>query len=256
MESIIDATAFIGDYPFRGFSKSTPADYKKLTQKYGIDGAVISSFHEIFWENNLDAVRRTHDQIGGDSFFRHFPVVNPNHPGQLAELPQLLDEIKVSGIRLTPAYHQYHLWDSCAKSVLDLATEKGLIVQIFRTIQDERMHWMLSVPPVQNEEFERLLATPPSTPIILSGLQNLDIYRLSAKLGAAPNAYVDLSRVRGPVFAIEKLVGTVGAEKLIFGSLWPIQLVASTIRQIEEANISTTERSQILGSNLKSLLQS
>lgn len=72
---------------------------------------------------------------------------------------------------------------------------------------------------------------------------------LRDKIKAAPHVWADLSRVNGPVFAAEKLVEALGADSLIFGSLWPIQMIAPSLRAIEDAHIFDAERAQILGEN-------
>jgi hypothetical protein len=44
--------------------------------------------------------------------------------------------------------------------------------------------------------------------------------------------------VRGPVFGIEKMTELVKAKRLVYGSLWPIQNMDSSLLQIEEARFS------------------
>jgi predicted TIM-barrel fold metal-dependent hydrolase len=252
--SIIDATAFVGDYPFRGFPQTSSAALKTLARKYGIGGAVVSSFSEIFWENNFEAARRLADEIQSDDFFAHFVVVNPAYPRQLKELPEILETTGARGIRLLPNYHDYRLWDERALELFRFAHEHDLPVQIFREIQDERMHWMRHFAPTSNADFEWFLSaldSPeiPACRVLLSGLTFADFGRMGAALRERKTVWADLSRVRGPLFSVEKLVNEQHCERLVFGTLWPIQIVSAPLRQITDADIDDAIRAQMLNEN-------
>lgn len=245
----IDATAFVGDYPFRGFPQTSPDALKKLAQKYLVGKAVVSSFQELFWENNFDAAKRVSEEIQDDSFYAHFLVVNPVYPRQIESLPAVLSATGAAGLRLMPKYHGYRLWDERVGELFRFAAEQNLPVQIFREIQDERMHWMHAVPPVASADFDWLLSSPPPCKVLLSGLPFHEIGRLGEALRAATSVWCDLSRVRGPVFSIEKLVQEQKIERLLFGSLWPIQIIGSSLLPIAEARIGDSQRQGILSEN-------
>ncbi len=249
MKSTFDATAFFGDYPFRGFAQSSLEDLNSRCEQHNVSGAAVSSFQQIFWENNLEAARRDADEIAKHATLQHFVVVNPSYPRQLVELEKVLSGYPVAGLRLLPNYHRYHLWDACARDLFTLAQTHHLPVQIHREIQDQRMHWMLPVAPLASAELEWILANPPQVKVLLSGLSNADLRGLQSKILEAPNVWADLCRVRGPVFGIEKLTELVKAKRLVYGSLWPIQNMASSLLQIEDAQISEEERNAILRSN-------
>lgn len=254
MNFSIDAAAFVGDYPFRGFGAASPGALKELARKYAIGRAVVSSFQEVFWENNFDAARRLAQEILSDDFFMHFVVVNPAYPRQLQELPAVLEETGAAGVRLLPNYHGYRLWDECVLELFRFAAERDVPVQIFREIQDARMQWMHSVAPVAAADFDWLLSAlgAPELPpcrLLLSGLPFAEIARMSDALRELSTVWADLSRVRGPVFAVEKLVQEQNLERLVFGSLWPIQIMASSTRQIEDADIDERLRAGIFSGN-------
>src|SRR5690606_22321989 len=115
-------------------------------------------------------------------------------------------------------------------------------------IQDQRMHWMLPVAPLASAELEWLLANPPATKVLLSGLSSADLRGLQSKILEAQNVWADLCRVRGPVFGIEKMTDLVNARRLVYGSLWPIQNMASSLLQIEDARIPEPDKEAILHS--------
>jgi predicted TIM-barrel fold metal-dependent hydrolase len=256
---VLDATAFVGDFPFRGFPQTSPQALKKLTQEYSLGGAVVSSFSEIFWENNFEAARRLADEIQGDDFFTHFVVVNPTYPRQLKELPEVLQATGARGIRLLPNYHDYRLWDERALELFQFAHEHSLPVQIFREIQDERMHWLRHFAPTAAADFEWFLSaldSPeiPACRVLLSGLTFADLTRMGDALRERKTVWADLSRVRGPLFCAERLVNEQQHERLVFGSLWPIQIMAATLSQIADAEMDDAVRAKMLGENWRDFL--
>lgn len=261
MITSIDATAFVGDYPFRGFGSTTSQALKERAGQYGVGQAIVSSFQELFWENNFDATTRLADELRGDDFFIHFAAVNPTYPGQLKALPQLVEQTGIKGLRIFPNYHGYRLWDTGVLELFQLATQLDLPVQVVREIQDQRMHWMHTVPPVSNADFDWLFSAIgseelPACRLLLSALPFGELTRLASVLRDAPTVWTDLSRVRGPVFAVEKLVNDHKLERLVYGTLSPIQVVAASYRQIEHAAINDQQRAAILSGNCQRFLTS
>src|SRR5690606_37185767 len=202
MKRTFDAAVFFGDYPFRGFAQTSLDELNNRCEQHHISGAAVSSFQQIFWENNLEAARRDADAIANYPNLHHFVVANPSYPRQLPELEKVLSQFPIAGLRLLPNYHRYHLWDDCARDLFILAKEHQLPIQIHREIQDQRMHWMLPVAPLASAELEWLLAKPPATKVLLSGLSSADLRGLQSKILEAQNVWADLCRVRGPVFGI------------------------------------------------------
>ncbi len=261
MTTLIDTTAFVGDYPFRGFGSTSPQTLKERAGQYGVGQAIVSSFQELFWENNFDATTRLADELRGDDFFIHFAVVNPTYPGQLKALPELVEQTGIQGLRLLPNYHNYRLWDTGALELFQLAAQLDLPVQIIREIQDQRMHWMHTVPPVSNADFDWLFSALgsqelPACRLLLSALPFAELTRLASVLRDATTVWADLSRVRGPVFAVEKLVNDHKLERLVYGTLWPIQVMAATYSQVEDAAITDEQRAAIFAGNCQRFLNS
>ena len=57
-----------------------------------------------------------------------------------------------------------------------------------------------------------------------------------------------------PQSAIEQLVKTLPPDKLLFGSLWPIQIIEATLWQITTADLDEPTRAKLLHGNAKKLL--
>jgi predicted TIM-barrel fold metal-dependent hydrolase len=248
--SVIDVSAWIGAYPFRGIPNSSLDDLRRKMTELQIERAIVSPYEAIFWENALDAYEQFAQQLVDDPKIEVWPVVRP---GATVELESLLDRFRPRGLRLLPNYHGYRLSDSAAAELLALAKSRGMIVQVFQRIADERWHYLLKVPPVDQTDLEYLASVHTGQPILLSGLNSLAPF--ASRLRQNENLYADLSRIRGPQFAIESIVKSFAVEKLVFGSLWPVQIIEATLWQITSAKIDDDLKRRLLVENAKTLLQ-
>lgn len=246
---VIDTSAWIGNYPFRGIPNSSIADVKRLQKELNIEKSIVAPFEGIFWENTLDAHKHFAEQIAGESTLELWPVVRP---GAAVGIEKLLDRYKPRGIRLLPNYHGYRLSDPDAGRILDLARERKLIVQVFARIADERWHHLLHVPGVDQHDLDYLTSVYADQPILISGAASLG--PLSARLKELPMLFADHSRIRGPQFAIESLAKSLPMGKIVFGSLWPIQIIEATLWQVTTAKIDDAMKSAVLYDNAQKLL--
>jgi predicted TIM-barrel fold metal-dependent hydrolase len=247
--SVIDVSAWIGSYPFRGIPRSSLEDLRRKMSEPSIERAIVSPYEAIFWENNLDAYEQFASRLSNDASIEVWPVARP---AAMHGLEKLLDRFQPRGIRLLPNYHGYRLSDPFLKPVFDLAKERRMIVQIFARIADERWHYLLQVPPVDQNDLDYVTSVHTDQPIILSGLNSLAPF--ASRLRQNPNLFVDLSRIRGPQFAIEQIVNSLPVEKLLFGSLWPVQIIEATLWQITSAKIEDSIKQRLLAENARSLL--
>jgi len=251
-KNIIDATAWVGTYPFRGIPNSSLDDLDAKAAALGVSRIVVSPFDSLFWENNLDGFDAWRDRLDGKKHLEHWPVVNPAMASQIRRLERLAGRENLRGVRLLPNYHGYSLSDPCIEPLMHVAETCGLVVQLFQRIADERWHWMLHTPAVAWDQIAAFLTEYPSHRILLSGVQTFSA--AAEPIRRMPHLYVDISRMRGPVFAVEKLLAALPADRIIFGSLWPLQIIEATLWQIQTARVPEKAKRAILHRNFDCLL--
>jgi len=253
---VIDASAWVGTYPFRHIARSEPTDLADRAERLGIERLVVSAFENLFWQNGLAAVPIWVDRLADQARLEYWPVVNPAHPGELRRLAPLLDRFGPRGLRLVPWYHGYSLWDPAVVRLMDLARERGLVVQVFARIADERWHWLLKVPARNvGDQLDYFTSRFVGDRVLLSALNGPELQALAGRLTAQPGLYADLSRLRGPLFAVEHLTRTVPPAKLVFGSLWPIQIIEATLWQVTWVELPSSTTRCVLHDSFQTLLR-
>jgi predicted TIM-barrel fold metal-dependent hydrolase len=251
---ILDANAYTGHWPFRRLLADEPDALVDRLRSRGVERAWVGSFEGVFHDDlgsanaRLAATCHAHDGV-----LVPFGSVNPMLPDWPEELRRCRDEHGMPGIRLHPNYHGYALDDPAFDRLLDLAAERGLIVQVVAWMEDERQqHPLMQVPEVdlapllprlERRPGLRLVVlngftaptTPAVRPLLESGLAWFDIARLDALDGLAT------------------LLTIAPAERLLFGSFSPMFYPESSLLKLTESALEGPRARAILAANARRL---
>lgn len=244
---VIDVAVWIGAYPFRHIESSDIDGLIRLADALHIERIIAGTFENVFQENGLDSWRHLWDMLAGQELIELWPVINPSAPGELKRMEKLCSHCTPRGLRLLPNYHSYSLCDTAALEVAGLARQQGMVIQVFQRIIDERQQWILHTPCVHLDDIHGFVSRNADATILLSGVNGPTVPE--EMLANAPKVMLDISRMRGPVFAFEKLLKRISPDRLVFGSLYPIQPIEGTLWQVLEADISDAHRRAVLAGN-------
>jgi predicted TIM-barrel fold metal-dependent hydrolase len=183
-----------------------------------------------------------------------FGSVNPALPSWEEDLRRCHEEHQMPGIRLHPNYHGYKLDDPAFAKLLDLARERGLIVQLVVTMEDERtQHRLMHAPPVNVTPLPALLTSRPNLRIVLLNWSRGVSSALLAKLSAAGQAYFDIATLEG-VGGVANLLKQVPADRVVFGSHAPFFYFESALLKLKESALSEPQLSSVRAANACRLL--
>lgn len=212
---IIDTNVHLFDWPFRRLKYAqTPALLAKL-RKHRITQAWAGTFQALL-HKNLDAANaRLADECRrhGEGFFVPMGSINPAWPDWEEDLRRCHEVHHTPGIRLYPSFHNYKLDRPEVARLLELATRRGLLVQITIEMEDERVHHpIVTVPPVDAAPLAAVLKQLPQARVqLLNGVTALQ------RAGSA------LAQENGVVFDIANFEGTGAVGRLIEGKHWSIR---------------------------------
>jgi predicted TIM-barrel fold metal-dependent hydrolase len=158
------------------------------------------------------------------------------------------------GLRLHPNYHGYTLDDPRFAELLSLATERGLIVQLALSMEDERtQHALHRVPHVDPKPLPSLLAKLPKLRLILlNAFRSLPLLQ-AGEVGKSPNVWFDIAMLES-VAGVAKLVEQVSPERILFGSHAPLFYFESAELKLTESGLPEPVLQRIRHSNAEGLM--
>jgi hypothetical protein len=233
----LDVNTFIGGYPFRAVPHPEPEILARVLAREGIAAA---------WVGHLPSAWYRDPSPGNDELFTllephqatlvPIPVVRPDWP----RWEKVLESAVARGCPAVRAYPAQWGMAGDSESMRRLAAACGearIALQLTVRFEDLRQrHWMDSAPDLPGSALRALARVSESTRIIVCAASRALLEEVH--WGLTPEERVrilwDISWLWGPPEDhLAHLLRTVGAERLVFGSMWPLRLVQTPIANIE-----------------------
>lgn len=253
---IIDVNVSLFRYPTRRVPRDDTAELVKFLQSKQVTQAWAASFEAVL-HRDLDGVNRrlaAECRNKGDGLLLPFGTVDPLLPDWEEELRRCHEVHGMRGIRLFPNYHGYELDHPQFGKLIELAAQRRLIVQIAVRLEDPRtQHRLLSVADVDLQKLKPVVQRYPATPIVLlNALMSVPL-DLPSTLTEAGRVYFELASLEG-VAGLERLLKSVSAERLLFGSHAPFFLWESADLKLQESPLPRPVIARIREDNAQSML--
>jgi len=253
---LVDTNVTLSRWPGRRLPlNETPALVARLRSQ-GIRQAWAGSFDGLLHKDIRSVNSRLTEDCRkhGHGILMPFGSVNPLLPDWDEDLRRCHEVHKMPGIRLHPNYQGYKLNDPAFAKLLDLAGERGLIVQLVVTMEDERtQHPLMRVPHVDVVPLLALLASRSKVRIVLLNWSRGVSIALLASLAAGGQIYFDIATVEG-IGGVGNLVKQVPADRVVFGSHAPFFYLESAVLKLKESVLSDAQAKAIRGGNARRLL--
>jgi len=255
---MIDINAYLGHFAFRQLRHNTAPELLRLMDSRKIRQAAVSSADAIAYRN----VQPANEQLAAE-VERHrdrlipFAVINPTYAGWADDLATCQEKLGMKGLRLYPRWHNYKLTDAACLELVKAATKRGMLITIPVRVEDPRQRtWLVEIPDVPLAEIEGLVRAAPSAQFaILNGLGYTGSALGRKGSGLPANYSIDVGRMSA-VLANElgRLVGNLGADRILFGSGMPFQYPDPAIVKVEVLEASAADKEKILTHNAARLL--
>ncbi|MFV2068150.1 MAG: amidohydrolase family protein [Pirellulales bacterium] len=244
-----DINACFGHWPYWDLHHKTVGDLVASMDRNNIDQAAVMSLRGLLldWragnEETLAAATRYPTRL--------VPIatLSPFLDGDGKELARLAD-LGMRGVRLYPTFHNYPLSSSFVDEVCQAASDGNIPVMLPTR---PMMNWRFTAVPI--ETCGAVIERHPATTFILSGPNYLVEFQAVVQLMAqCPNVAFDISCLQG-FGSIAKLVGHVGADRVLFGTGAVLNYPACNVAKLDHAEITEHERSAVASENAMKMLR-
>lgn len=260
---IIDTNVNLFDWPFRALKYRDTNTLVAKLKKHRIIEAWAGSFEALLAKDmngvntRLAAECRKHA-----SFLIPFGSVNLAWPDWEEDVRRCHEVHKMPGLRIYPGYQPFDLNHPGMERLLQLASERGLILQVVFGMEDPRVHHpIISVGPVTFAPLLKAAESAPNAKVQLLHFSGQTRGDDLSRFLTRPGALMDISRLEGNG-AVGRLIGSitglpsarVPVERVAFGSHAPYFPVETAILKLVESPLDARQLEAIMQGNARRLL--
>ncbi len=252
---MIDTNINLERWPFRRLAGEATDRLVAKLKTHGVTQAWAGSFDGLFHRDIAAVNQRLADACRQFAdFLKPFGTVNPVLPDWHDDVRRCHEVHKMPGLRLHPNYHGYTLDDPRFAELLSLATERGLVVQLVLSMEDERtQHALHRVPHVDPKPLAGIVAKFPKLRLVLlNAFRSLPVLH-AAEVAKAGQVWFDIAMLES-VAGVAKLIEQVSPERVLFGSHSPLFYFESAELKLVESGLPESVLQQIRTGNAKRLL--
>lgn len=252
---IFDISAYIGFLSYvraerglwhlRPLKVTTPVELVGLMDRFGINKAAIRSLKSIYYdhgEGNKEVFEAMRE------YPNRFVAVYPHDQGSLEEFEGYVNEYRIAGFELEPLDHVggigSELNDETIDPFLEISIKRKIPVLLPLCITMNQ-----NFPKLKMEDVQKLVDRYPDVTYVV-GKFSYEIERVLHLMKKHDSVLVETSGLH-LLGGVERLVEEVGANRILYGSGMPIQMIGPALAKIQEAEITEEEKNLILGETQK-----
>ncbi len=256
---LIDSSVYLSRWPFRRLPFDETKRLVPLLRGYGVASAWTGSFDALL-HRDISAVNARlarECEAEGAGLLVPFGAVNPTLPDWEEDLRRCAEVHRMPGIRLHPDFHGYTLEDARFNRLMEMATARGLIVQICLGMEDPRTQAPLArLEAVHPGPLADLLPKMPKARVVLLNFFRSFEYNrvLLLRMSSLPQVSFDLATSDG-LDGIHLLLQSVPTMRLLFGSYAPFYNFDSSRLKLQESVLTPEQLAAIRHGNAEAILQ-
>jgi predicted TIM-barrel fold metal-dependent hydrolase len=251
---LTDANVSLFRWPFRRVKGDETSALAEKLQRHGVTSAWAGSFEGLLHRDLGGVNLRLAEECRKHPLFVGFGSVNPTAPDWEEDVRRCHDEYRMPGIRLHPNYHGYDLTNPAFAKLLSIAAERGLVVQLAVSMEDDRtQHPLVRVAPVDVTPLPQLVRETPGLRLtLLNASRTLRLEELH-RLAAAGEIAFEISTMES-LGGVSAFLAQVSLERVLFGSNAPLYYFESAEGKLRESVLSDEQKAAITSGNAAKLL--
>jgi len=227
----LDVTAWIGEYPFRDTPHPTPDILVRVLEREGFGGAWVGHLPGAFHRDPVPSNRTLFSSLRAYRDVLHpAPMVRPDWPDWEGQLRMAQDE-GAPAVRVYPSQWGLGVLHPALTELGHACAAAGIVLHVTTRFEDLRQrHPLDSAPDVSAALLRGLVRGPASTPrptIVVAGAGREVIEETHWGLtpGEQARVFYDFHWLWGPPEDhFGHLVRTLGPNRLVWSSWWPLRL--------------------------------
>lgn len=255
---LIDTNVWLGEWPVRHSWAGSPRQLADKLRRHRVTSAWAGSFEGALHTDIAGLNARLAEACArdGGGLLVPFGTINPTFPDWEDDLRRCHEVHRMPGVRLFPNYHGYALDDARFVRLVDLATQRGLLVQIALTIEDDRSQSpAFASAPVQ--------AAPLADVLEKNRAARVMIVNATSRVFSPSNALLKRFAAAGVLFEIATLEGAAGIDTMLkavpalrfaFGSHTPYFYFEAALLKLQESALTPAQLAAICSGHARAAL--
>lgn len=251
--ALIDTNIHLHRWPFRRLALDGTDLLVQNLKRLGVTEAWAGSYDSLLHRDVAAVNIRLFEECARHPMLKPFGTVNPSLPDWEEDLRRCAEVHQMPGIRLYPNYHGYELSDDRFRKLLNLATDRGMIIQIAVMMEEERtQHPLVRLPHVHTAPLIDLVKDNSAARVMLQNCFRAVRGGLLLKLAATEQIWFDTSTIEG-MAGIGRLLKQISAERLAHGSHAPHYIPESSVLKLRESELSAKQLGLIRWGNARGM---
>ena len=244
----IDVNVFLGAYPYRKVPGTTPQAVLAAMDRVGVTRAWVTHLPSLFWKDPAEGNDWLYEVCANQNRFIPVPALHP----ELASWRAVLDQASrrpVAAIRCDP---QYLAINPVGRPMLDVAAaagDAGIPLMMAVKLEDMRQRHPNDVAgDLAPSVVRTLIRHHPRLRLVVTHADRgfIEEVHFGSTPEEASRIWWDICWIWGPPEDhLKTLVGTIGAERFLFGTGMPLRLPENGPAKLDLSDLSSAERSAI-----------
>ncbi len=223
-----DVNALIGSYPFRHVPHPDADVLVRVLDREGLEGAWVGHLPSAFYRDPTAGNRQLRDALAGyRDRLRPVPTIRPDWPKWERSLDEAVD-VAAPAVRAYPPQWGLGPGDARMSELAIAAGERGMALLLTVRFEDLRQrHFMDTAGDLSAAAIRALARAGDGVRLVVTAAGREMIEEVHWGLTTAEQARVfwDISWIWGPPEDhLAKLFRTIGSERFVFGTQWPLRL--------------------------------
>lgn len=223
----VDVNLAIGGYPFRHVPHPEPAVLARVLAREGVARGWVAHLPSAFWRDPSPGDAELYAALEPFPTLDPVPTVRPDWPGWERRLREAVDR-GAPAVRAYPMYWGLGPGDASLARLGAACAAAGLVLILPVRFEDLRQRHPLDVAGDLTPAHVRALARTASAPqlvVLSAGREFIEETAWSLTSEERARVHFDFSWVWGPPEDhLAVLLRTLGPERFVFGSGWPLRL--------------------------------